>query len=885
MKSLIITLLFLNSINLFSSKPFSIWQFDRETQIEFGKEECQYEIKTDDSKKEIGYQNTDVLTDENGDLLFSFDNYDKKIVIRDSNDVVLFEHNFDNQEARTGIESIVLPFYSDDIYYYVYVSAIDYEKTGTLNYIKIDNSSGSTTIKTETLIEKDMSRYLLTATISQDKKSYYLATLISNPNFIHITQLFADERIIKKTFDNLDTLNEQSLFAGFLVKFSPQGDKLIMNHHACKFKFFDFDNSNGEVTKLFDLELDKELNYSIRGRFDFSQDGTKFYTQSGYQKHIIHQFDLKNWGDKDFFLNSMKIIWSSESSCADCLFWEFQLAPNNRLYIKYLYNYTGRKDSTFLGVINCPNSEAPYVGYQHLGLALTDNRINAPHFQNIPTNFLAEPQPYTVFDRLLDKLQFCVNSQAIVEGIDDPCGDHTWVKSNGERVYSKDLLFDIISKDDAGSYFYNFRSCNQIFNDTFEIEVYDGYTPEIVLVSPQELNLCSNPFEEIKFTTKEKYDNYNWFITDPITNTKTQLGNEDTVIVTQLGLLNVEVSSNSGCSGITEYRIEIPKIEFNADTTSEITVCRGIQQIESIIFPIKSDFELRVDSVKFRKGNQITVTNEPALIGAYINGSFNKNINLIFDNSYVGIINDTLEIFIYSECYKVIEIPIKINIKSSSFRLEIPHLKANIGERNFEIPIYLTTSCLENIDSLSFEATISLLKSKYYIERVEGINLMNKWEDSENTNVRFRYKENQLVTNSRVKIGSLIGTVLLANIDSTAIIVLDTTTNYNFEIENGSLITNEICVQEYRQIDFIIESDANITISAKNITFESSGDFRGIYDLELIDYMGRVVKRIVIEKNTEVYFNTFDINNIANGLYYLSISNKYKNKLFKVFVE
>lgn len=881
----IIIILLLNSIHLFASKPFSKWQFDKETQIEFGKEECQYEIKTDETNKEFGYQNTDILTDEKGSLLFSFDKYNDKIVIRDSNDIVLFEHNFDNQNARTNVESVILPFYSDSIYYFVYISTLDNELIGTLNYIKIENISGVITFKSEILIEKDMSRNLLSATISKDEKSYYIATVVSDPNFVHITQLFADERIIKETFDQLDTLNEERVFAGMLIKFSPQGDKVVLNHTGSIFKFYDFNNTNGEVTYLFDIDFREESNFNIRSMFEFSQDGSKLYAQSGHDNYIIHQFDLKDWGNKDYILNSMKIVWSTESSCVDCLFREFQLAPNNRIYIKYLYGYTGREDSTFLGVINCPNSDAPYVGFQHLGLALTEKRINVPHLQNIPTNFLAEPQPSTKFDRLLDKLKFCDNSQAVVEGINDPCGDHTWVKPNGERLYSKDLVFDKISKDDTGSYFYNFRNCNQIFNDTFEIEVYDGYKPEIELVSPQELNLCSNPFEEIRFTTNEKYDNYNWFIIDPLSNSKTQLGNEDTIVVKQLGLLKVEVSSNNGCSGIAEYMLELPKVVFNTDTIVEITVCRGIEQSESIKFPIGSDSELRVDSVKFRNDNGITITNEPFLIGKYIDGNFDKSINLRYNNSVVGTISDTLEFYIYSDCYRTISLPIRINIISSTFTLEIPQLKAEIGDSPFEIPIYLTTTCLENIDSLYFFATINILKSKFFIDSVKSINLINKWEDGENINVRFSYKEKQLELNSRKQIGSIFGTVLLTDIDSTAIIISDTTTNYNFEIINGSLVTNEICIQEYRQIDFIIEGDANITVSGKNITIETSGNYKGIYDIELIDYMGRIVKSVEIEKDTEVFSNTFDISNIANGLYFLSVSNKYENKLFKIFIE
>src|SRR5690606_14512086 len=111
-----------SSITLFATKPFSTWQLDKTTKIKFEVDECRYDIEIDNFQIGKNYRHTEMFTDEIGRTILSFDVYNNRIAIRDSSDIVLFEHLFDNQELNTNIESIILPFYSQKLCYFVYIS-------------------------------------------------------------------------------------------------------------------------------------------------------------------------------------------------------------------------------------------------------------------------------------------------------------------------------------------------------------------------------------------------------------------------------------------------------------------------------------------------------------------------------------------------------------------------------------------------------------------------------------------------------------------------------------------------------------------------------------------------------------------------------------------
>lgn len=874
----------LSFFSTYANKPFSTWQIDIRKQIQFGKEECQYIIDNDNFKKDKNYNYTDIFTDENGKIQLSFDVYYNKIVIRDSTDTIVLEQLFDNQEIKTHLKSILLPFYSKKICYFAYISTKDNEKYGTLNYIKIDYNSTPNIISAETLIAPSITSLPLAATLSQDGESYFMASMVADPEELLITQLFSSGNYVNTRNKDTDLKNENNITSGKKLKFSPQGDKLILNYYGSNFVFYSFDKSNGDITQNFKVDFNKESEYNIRSMFEFSQDGSKLYTQSGHDNYIIHQFDLSDYSNKNSFLNSMKIIWSQKASCVDCLFREFQLAPNNRIYISYLFSFTGRKDSTFLGVINCPNSEAPFVGYQHLGLDVSDNIINIPNIQNIPSNFLAIPQTPTVFKPFDEVIQYCISTNDTLKGIDDACGEQMWIKNDGTKVYSKDLIFENIKAEDAGLYFYHFQNCYQVFNDTFAIKIIDKIDPQIVKVSPDKLDLCQNPFEEITFTSKEKYKVYKWYFTKSGTSNRVQIGDQDTIRISELGLLEMEVVDEGSCEGLASYSIEKVQIEFPQIEEYEIRICRGIEQSYSIDFPLKSNKSLTVDSLALRLGDKMSISNKSFLIDTYPNGEFKRNIIIDFDRLSEGIIYDTLDIFVDSECKRKISLPLKIIIENTKFVLEAPHLRTTIGEKDFEIPIYLTTTCLEPTDDFNFEATIVLSKDKFYLNRVDGVNLINTFTVNKMQNIHISYDGSSLSNNGRIQIGSLFGTVLLSDNDSTGIFFTDTASYYVFDLLDGSLVTENICFQNLRQV-FFFDNSLDVSIAGNLITIKSNDSYRGNINIKILNYIGQNINEFNINKNEDKIEKNMQLVGNSTGLYFLLISEGNYSEIKKIFIE
>ncbi|MFA7326202.1 MAG: hypothetical protein WC121_06020 [Candidatus Kapaibacterium sp.] len=883
MKFIFILIFILAQSFSYSNKPFSTWQLDSREQIKFGEEECQYTIDIDNYKKDRNYRHSDIFTDDKGEIQLSFDIYSNKIVIRESTGLIIFEHLFDNQEVNTNIESIVLPFYSKRLCYFVYISTKETDNYGTLNYIKIDYNSPFNTIIPETSIATSISSLPLAATLSNDGNSYFIASMAKNPEELHITQLFSSEAFVNTRFQDIDMDYNNKVFSGIAFKFSPQGDKLILNYYGSNFVFYSFDNSNGNIIQNYKIDFTKESDYNIRTMFEFSQNGSKLYAQSGHDNYIIHQFDLKDYTNKNSVLNSRKIVWIQEATCVDCLLRDFQLAPNNRIYISYLHSYTGRKDSTFLGVINCPNSESPNVGYQHLGIGVTNNIINVLYIPKIPSNFLATPQSPAVYNRPDDIQQYCINSSVTIKGAEDPCGVHSWVKADGSRDYSNDLVFENISAADAGYYFYHFQSCYKQFNDTFEIRIIEKITPEIVKVFPDKLDLCLTPLEDMTFTSTEKYKEYKWYFTKSGTTNRILIGSQDTVVIADLGLLELEALDEGGCEGIASYIIEQAIFDYPQIEEYEIRICRGIEQSYSIDFPIKSNKSLRIDSLSLRLGNKMSIKNKPFIIDSYPNGEFYRDILIDFDRLNVGILMDTLDIYIDSECKRKISIPLKIIIESIIFTLEVPHLRTVIGRRNFEIPIFLTTTCIEATDDFKFEASFVLSNSKYLVDRVEGVKLIDISVVNDNQKIKISY-EGTAISNGRNQIGSLFGTVLLTDIDSTEILIQDTVSNYVFDIIDGSLITEEICAQDIRQVLFF-NNQTDISNNGKSIYLNSLGGYRGNLYLRITNYTGHTVAEYNINKDDETIERNWELTGIASGIYFLQIMEGNKMEVNKLFIE
>ena len=870
-----------------SARPFSKWHLDRVTQLNFDDEACYYDFETDDTVSAYQYYNSDILTDTAGEFLYRFDNYKSKIEIRDNDNNLISEVTItDVSNSRKYLNTIVLPFYNEQKCFYLMLESRDDNSSGSLSYFEFDFSTTPPNIgPLKNIPTPELLESVLAATINNSNDGYYLALSNAKLNELIVLDLKSNGDATSQNYP-VSIEDHNNISSREIAKFSPQGDKLILNNHSSYFHFFDFDNSNGVATHKFTTNFKDDIGFNIRGEFAFSQDGKKLYTQSGHGKYIIHQFNLIDY-EKEKIHNSRIEVWSVDGECVECLIRDFRLAPNNKIYVSYsssrLNVYTNDKLKSYLGVINCPNALGEDTDFEFLGVTIPHYVNSSAHLQLIPSNFQATPEPAAEFERFEETLYFCKGGKAVINGVDDPCGEHKWFQLSGERHYTKDLIIDNFDESYTGDYFYQFTNCYQTIRDTFSIELLDSLRPEIVMLSPDEVELCKTSISQMEFSTKDRYDNYTWYFTELGQTNRQEIGTDDTIKINKLGLLELVVSSENGCTGIAEYKIEPPNIEFGEIKEYEFVVCRGGDVIFDMEYFIESDRPLRIDSIKFSNNNSMYVANSSWLEIEYPTGVFDKTLNLGYSSFALGIERDTLEIYIYSDCYKTIRIPLKVITTTNQYTLEIPNLRTYIGAKNFEIPIYLTSACVEDYTDLDFEATISLSNKKYFIESTSGINLLNQWEDNENTNIRFSYS-NQISTNGRVKIGSLYGLVLLTDQDSTEIHISDTSSNYILELKHGSLVTDSICAQDIRQVEFFNKDDISIFNDANSLILESIGEYKGKFTISLFSYNGSEVFKLNTHKNSGMMSERINLLDISSGVYFVKIEISYGVIVKKIFL-
>ncbi len=872
-----------------ANKPFSKWQLDSEYRLNFEKEECLYNLSVDTVTNNMyQYRHTDILTDTNGVLIYSFRCFKNKIEIRNSEDAVVEEIQInENQYFSNNVSTVVLPFYEENKCLFLISENESSGEPSSLSFIEFDYGVSPEVATTPTKFSTaELKHGVISTTLNSNGDGYIIALSSFDLENMILIELKSDATYNTLATQSLDNGEIDNHSSGKKIKFSPQGDKIVVNNFKSIFHFFNFDNTSGAVSNGITIDMKKETGKNIRSEFAFSQDGTKLYSQSGHSEYIIHQFDLSKI-DKNYILNSrIEIAEIEQKTCVDCLFYDFKLAPNNRIYITYsvnqLVHYTERKDKIHLGVIKCPNNKGLDTQFEFNEIEIPKYFSSQLHLQNIPTNFLSELQDRAEFERFKN-LTFCKGTDVLIEATNDPCGEYKWIAPDGNRKYNRVLEIDNISENDEGSYFFNFNSCNQFYNDTFSIEIIDNLAPEIVNANENEIDLCKSPLDIIKLTTTNTYDNYQWYHTPQNSSVRTQLGTGDTLEIDQLGKIEVEVTNENGCTGIAEYNIVPPEIEMGEINELEFNVCRGGDVIFDLEYLIKSNVPVRIDSIKFAKNNSLYVANNSWLQVDYPDGVFDKRISVGYSSFSLGIERDTLEIHFYSGCYKTVRIPIKVIANTNQYTLEVPHLRTYVGARNFEIPIYLSMACVQEYTDLDLKATVSLSNRKYFIESTDGINVLNQWDDNQNTNIRFAYS-NEVRTSGKVKIGSLYGVVLLTDIDSVAISLSDTNSNYLLVLSDGSLMTDSICVQGFRQVEFLTKDEIDTYVEGNTLMFESSGEYEGSFAISVIDYTGKELYKDSFDKHSGKMIKSISLSNISSGLYFIKIETHFGLVVKKLFL-
>jgi PKD repeat protein len=395
----------------------------------------------------------------------------------------------------------------------------------------------------------------LSATRHADNKSFWIVTgeKDSTGHFIATYKLGMNGLNNNPVKNYFQIKNFNFIYA---LKFSPDKKTLLvvtmdtinssLQQNMCNLILFNFDNSNGYLSKIVDFDL------SDIGGIEFSPDGNKLYLtcQFGPQtKYQLYQLDL-SIRESGSITSSLNLIYSPQ--IVD--FGDLQLAPNNKIYISGSNNFNLHliSEPNKLG-INCDVQTSVYS-------------IRTIFFPTFVQSFFYVPQFEVNGSCLGDTTEFVINDTIGIDSVVWHFDDSLSFLNNSSRLWRPTHIFT-----DTGNYH-------------IELIVYNGGDPDTTF---RDIRIGNYPNTNFIIDTSVQcvtgnlftfYDSSNavdgellheWDFGD------NQNGFFDTVShsYNDAGFYNVKLTATSiyGCESSTTKRVQVvgPAMDFTINDTAQ----------------------------------------------------------------------------------------------------------------------------------------------------------------------------------------------------------------------------------------------------------------------------------------------------------------------------
>ena len=150
---------------------------------------------------------------------------------------------------------------------------------------------------------------------------------------------------------------------GYLKAYSDGSKIAAASGYTSTFEVFDFNDTTGVLSNPIRLA---SSNYEAYG-VEFSPDGTKLYatvnSRSMYVDNAIWQYDISSGVQNTIRDSRRTIATQSHEFFNNYQYGALQLGPNGKIYV-------ARHNSSYLGVINNPNSSGSACNYNNSGVNL-----------------------------------------------------------------------------------------------------------------------------------------------------------------------------------------------------------------------------------------------------------------------------------------------------------------------------------------------------------------------------------------------------------------------------------------------------------------------------------------------------------------------------------
>ncbi len=419
------------------------------------------------------------ISDVGGNLLF----YTDGVTVWNANNVVMANGNglaggaSSNSNQASTQSAIIVPKPDSAGIYYIFTSAANTASVG-ICYSEVDMSlnagMGGVTLKNHSTFNPACEK--LVAVKHCNGIDYWVLAHNWNSNGYYaylITNSGVATPVITNVGSNATIFDNE----GYL-KASPNGKKL-----ACAFEangiveLYDFDNATGIPYNPITIQM--TAGYYPYG-LSFSPDNTKVYVTCNYPYYPLYQFDISTY--------TYTAIVASQYTVTTPIFYggALQLGADNKIYVAVT-------DSTYLNVINAPNTAGAGCSYTRHAIALSGtSRYGLPNF--IDANLTSSPTA----SALNVDTSVCGGSVHLTASTIS--ASYLW--SSGATTQSVDV-------SNSGTYWVQHQvlnGCNALVNvaDTFHVTI----TPPITVNLGNDTTICSP--NSITLNANNVGSSYHW---------------------------------------------------------------------------------------------------------------------------------------------------------------------------------------------------------------------------------------------------------------------------------------------------------------------------------------------------------------------------------------
>lgn len=389
------------------------------------------------------------ISDTNGALLFYTDG---RTVYNANNNLMLNGSGLRGDESSTQ-SALIVPKPNDANTYYIFTvdsAATDGVDTG-FNYYEVDmtldGGLGGVVPNSETQLLANTSEKLSAVLQDCQSENVWVVTFANSGGVSDTNNTFFVYQVTSTGVTSTPITSSSGFTTtesrGYL-KFSPDGEKLVIANASSGLILYDFDKTNGTVSFNQSLNInfnspggEQQQSYGV----EFSPNNnllyvSTYFSSDGFNNSIgqyggLLQYNLTAGTTAE--VNASQIIIDERQTYRGGL----QLGPDGRLYRAMSDSYSD--GSPFLSVVENPNQVGLACNYQHNAIALTnDSRQGLPPFI---TSFFNEDIDIIQNGSSTTELRLCTGDTYTLTAEDIPGATYTWTQ-DGFPITESD--FDLI---------------------------------------------------------------------------------------------------------------------------------------------------------------------------------------------------------------------------------------------------------------------------------------------------------------------------------------------------------------------------------------------------------------------------------------------------------